>query len=460
MSRMFQIARREFVSTALTKGFIIGALVLPVVFGLCTPLIVRLISQAERAAPVVTGKLALIDHSGSGGELAERVRARLAPGDTGALSVDAIDPNDPLATVGAATGAKSKIELDVLDGEEAASAVRDDLRDAYSESMTDEYLALIEVPATAIAPAANGDDADGSGAMQFGEIEMYHRRKLDNRVIGTMRGAVVRSVRDLRFERADVDKALYDRLSDVETDTQEITETGEAQGSNVVAGIVLPIVLMVLLMIAVMTGGQYLLTTTIEEKQSRVVEVLLSGVSPMQLMFGKILGQMAVGMTLMTIYTGLGAGVLILALKITGLITVQMIIGLAVFYLLAYIMIAALMAAIGSAVNELREAQSLMTPVMLLVMVPYFLVLPISRAPNSTLSVVLSFIPPINPFVMVIRMGSTSPPPLWQVIASAAVGAVGAYLCVWFAAKVFRVGLLMFGKPPNLSTLIKWVRMA
>ena len=98
--------------------------------------------------------------------------------------------------------------------------------------------------------------------------------------------------------------------------------------------------------------------------------------------------------------------------------------------------------------------------IMITLMIPWILWMPISRSPDSTFAVAASFIPPINPFVMLIRMTSTSPPPLWQVWLSIAVGVAGVYAALWVAAKVFRVGLLMYGKPPNFATLIRWVRMA
>jgi ABC-2 type transport system permease protein len=131
-----------------------------------------------------------------------------------------------------------------------------------------------------------------------------------------------------------------------------------------------------------------------------------------------------------------------------------------VFFFLAFFMIASGMAAIGSAVNEVREAQTLMTPVILTIMVPYLLWLPISRDPNSTLAVVLSFVPPISPFVMMLRITSTTPPPVWQIGLSILIGIGAVYVAIWAAAKIFRIGLLMYGKPPNLKTLVRWVRMA
>ena len=118
------------------------------------------------------------------------------------------------------------------------------------------------------------------------------------------------------------------------------------------------------------------------------------------------------------------------------------------------------MMAIGAAVNQMTEAQSLFGPVMLVLMLPYVLSPMIGRAPNSTFSTVVSFLPPINTFAMMSRIASDAPPPAWQVWLTVLVGVAAAYAAVWFAAKVFRIGLLMHGKPPNFATLIRWARAA
>jgi ABC-2 type transport system permease protein len=97
---------------------------------------------------------------------------------------------------------------------------------------------------------------------------------------------------------------------------------------------------------------------------------------------------------------------------------------------------------------------------MLVMILPYALVPMIARAPNATLSITLSFIPPMSSFAILARLASNAPPPLWQVLVSIVCGLLGAILAVWFAAKVFKIGLLMQGKPPNLATLVRWARMA
>jgi len=159
------------------------------------------------------------------------------------------------------------------------------------------------------------------------------------------------------------------------------------------------------------------------------------------------------------VYAGMGLGALV-AFALVGMLELSLLVYLIIFYFIAFFVIASLMAAIGAAVNEMREAQTFMTPVMLTMIIPWVLWMPISRDPNSTFAVITSFLPPINTFVMLLRMTSTSPPPLWQVWLSILVGIASAYAAVWFAAKVFRIGILMYGKPPDFKTLIRWVRMA
>ena len=99
-------------------------------------------------------------------------------------------------------------------------------------------------------------------------------------------------------------------------------------------------------------------------------------------------------------------------------------------------------------------------PVMIITMLPWFLWLPISRDPDSTVSVVASFLPPVSSFGMMLRLSSTEPPPAWQEWLSIGVGVLGVYLVLWFAARVFRIGILLTGKPPDFRTLIRWVRMS
>jgi ABC-2 type transport system permease protein len=151
---------------------------------------------------------------------------------------------------------------------------------------------------------------------------------------------------------------------------------------------------------------------------------------------------------------------LLMSFAMIGLLDPILLVYLVLFFLLSYLLFAAVFSAVGAAVNEMREAQSLMTPVMLALMAPWLFAPVIGRDPNSTFSVVLSFIPPVNTFAMMIRLASTTPPPVWQVLATMVIGLAAACGVTWFAAKVFKVGLLMHGKAPNMGTLMRWARQA
>jgi ABC-2 type transport system permease protein len=152
--------------------------------------------------------------------------------------------------------------------------------------------------------------------------------------------------------------------------------------------------------------------------------------------------------------------VLLFSFTLLGLLDLSLLLYLVVFFAITYLVVGALMAAVGAAVNDMGEAQSLMTPIMLLLVTPWVLWFPISRDPNSLLSTFISFVPPVNTFAMLLRLASPAPPPVWQVWLTIGIGAVSVVAALWFAAKVFRVGLLMHGKPPNFATLVRWVRMA
>ena len=210
-------------------------------------------------------------------------------------------------------------------------------------------------------------------------------------------------------------------------DVERQTSTGFNQA--------VPFVFVGLLVFGVMIGAQTLLTSTVEEKSSRVVEVLLSAVSPLELMAGKILGQMAVSLLVLALYVGIGV-LMLSSFAMLGLLDPWLIVYLVIFFLITYFMFASVFGAIGAAVNEMREAQALVTPVMLMLMVPWLLAAPVARDPNSTFAMALSFIPPVNTLAMMIRMSSTTPPPMWEVWLSIAVGLAAACAATWVAAKI------------------------
>jgi ABC-2 type transport system permease protein len=241
--------------------------------------------------------------------------------------------------------------------------------------------------------------------------------------------------------------------------TMRIQEDGELATDNEFARTLLPIAFILLLWIATFTSGNYLLTTTIEEKSNKVIEVLLSAISPMQLLGGKIVGQAGVSAVILCMY-GSAAVVGLITFAMMDIVTFSQLGFFLVYFVMGYFMIATMMVAVGSAVSELSDAQSLMGPMMLLFLVPMVLWPIITEHPHGSVAFVTSYIPPLIPFIMIIRITSaTEPVMMWEILTSIGVGYIAVICMIWMSARIFRIGILIQGKPPNLLQLAKWIRL-
>jgi ABC-2 type transport system permease protein len=452
MRRILLVARRDFLATVSTKGFIIAIMVPPVVYGAIILGFPRLMNNR---VPAVTGTVAIIDQTG---QVTDGVRRYLDPkamAERREASFNRAIESSPIggAPAGAGGGAVQRAVLDDLPQFRIAASQLPALAEEkgrLARDTPDRQLAVLVVHPDAVVPNGEGT---------FGGYDLFVRRNLDNRVQNEIRNAAAEAIVDARVRAAGLDRQRIDALTKVaRPPSMTVTATGESTTGANFAGL-LPMGFTILLMISVMSSSQYLLTTTIEEKSSRTMEVILSAVSPLELLTGKILGQMAVGLTILLTYSSMGILGLV-SMAMFGLVDPSLLIYLFIFFLITYVTMGSILAAIGSAVNELREAQSLMTPVTLLMMIPWLFWYPISREPNSVFATVVSFIPPMNAFAMLLRLSSTSPPPMWQVWVSIAVGTAAAGGALWFASRIFKIGLLMHGRPPNVATLVKWARQA
>ena len=461
MKRIFWIAWREFVATVGTKGFIIGILFMPVLIAVMLIFVVPI--MLDETPPRVEGELLVLD---STGVVVEDIAAWLEPeevarraGELAAEVIDAVMPGVARGIVERAVQGDQALEAmlaQVPDIEVVPLALDADIEAEKQSLLIGSTTDGGRLAVAVVHPDAVERDSPGAA---FGDYDLFVRERLDERIEDEIRGALRDAIITGRVQFSGLDRVEIEALTSVRrVPSTTVTQEGEQQ-TNEAINVFLPAAFMILLIMAVMTGGQHILLSTVEEKRSRVVEVLLSAVSPMQLMAGKILGQLCVGFVMMGLYGGLGL-VALMSLALLGFVDLSLIFYLVIFYLIAYCTLGSWMAAIGSAVNEITEAQALMMPVMITMMVPWLMWLPITRDPNGMFAVATSFVPPINTFVMLLRMSSTTPPPLWQVWLSILVGIAGVYAALWAATKVFRVGLLMYGKPPNLPTLWRWIRHA
>lgn len=211
--------------------------------------------------------------------------------------------------------------------------------------------------------------------------------------------------------------------------------------------------------------GVAVLRSVLEEKATRIVEVLLSTISPLDLMIGKILGVGAVGLTQVLIWA-LGAFVFsspaLVAAKGMGIaieLPPLVLIMFPFYFLLGFLLYSASFAALGAAVNSEQEAQQfnivVMSPMILSMVLMSFII----RQPNAPLSVVLSMFPFTAPILMFLRI-TVQQPPLWQIALSLVILAFSVFGMMWLCARIYRVGILMYGKRPTLPEIIRWLRYA
>jgi ABC-2 type transport system permease protein len=455
VKRIALIARRDIVATVANRGFAVGLLIMPALIALVVAVMPRLMSART---PQVRGDLVVLDPTGQAlpelrrtlapAFIAERraQEARRAltamPGGLGALAA----PSD--AAVQRALPQAPDVRLVERRADAALEGEKAWLTAPVPHSR--RRLAVVVVHPDAVVPS--------SGAPGFGTYDLYIAPNLDEGTEGVIHEALRQALVAARLRASNLDPAALDAAMSVpRAPTITVGVRGEQRTRRGVNR-TLPMIMGLLLFVGVMTGGQTLMTSTVEEKSTRVMEVLLAAVSPLELMAGKLIAQLAVSLLVMGLYIALGVFALF-SLVAVGLVNASLIGYLLVFFLVSYLLFGALMMAIGAAVTEVGEAQSLMGPVMLMLMVPLMFIIPVQRAPESTFSIIFSFVPPMNTFAMMARLAASStPPPAWQVWSTVAIGLGAAGVAIWFAAQIFKIALLRHGKPPNLATLIRWAR--
>jgi ABC-2 type transport system permease protein len=219
----------------------------------------------------------------------------------------------------------------------------------------------------------------------------------------------------------------------------------------------IPVAMMMILFLSVMSSAPQLFNSVIEEKMSRISEVLIGSITPYELMMGKLLGSAAVSILLAAIYVSGGIG-MARHYGYGDMIRPTDLGWLLLFLPMAVIMFGAIFITIGAACSDLKDAQGMMTPAMLVMMLPALTWFAIINAPESPIAVGLSLVPTATPFLMLLRIAIPPGPPLWQILLSVVLTGATAVAIVYAAGKVFRTGLLMQGKAASLAEMWKWVR--
>jgi len=413
--RILPIIRREYLERVRSKAFLIATFLGPILMAAFTVL-PSLLMAKQRGKPL---RVAVLDESGT---LRATVEAALA-----SRKVDG----------------RNRFEIQPA-GEGDVARVRERLKQAVLKGDIDGYLFL---PRDALETSvAEYHGKNVSNVMDIGLLD----RALDDALIG------------VRLEGAGIDeqraKGLMQR---VELKTLQLSEKGEREDRG--ASFFLSMMLLMTLYTTVAMWGAALMNGVIEEKTSRVVEVIVSSISATELFAGKLLGIGAAGLTQFLVWAGFllglslygGAVAVMGGLKLPE-IPAHVLVLFVVFFLLGYFLYGAMYAAVGAAVNSQQEAQSLVFPVMMPLIFGVMLFPMVLASPDSPLSVFCSFVPFWTPLLMFLRV-TTLTPPWWQVLLSIALTSATVVLLNWAAARIYRVGILMYGKRPTFPEILKWV---
>jgi ABC-2 type transport system permease protein len=432
MSRIFTVASTEFLTLIKSKGFIIGLLMFPILIGLSV------------AFNVFAAKPDVEDHA-------------FAVVDRTGVLYDAIAKAADAHNAQAGSGPTQKGPHFLPRRVDPATKSEADLKADLSRQVRDkEIFGFVEIPTAVL---------DTKSAAKEDVVPYYTETPSYNSLPDWLEVTIGKEVTARRVTTvAPIETSLVTQL----TRRANVTTLGlverkadgtmsEAKEANPLQTFIVPFALMYLLFIALMSGAPQLLTAVIEEKMSRISEVLVSSVTPFQLMMGKLIGVAGISTLLAILYLS-GAVYAATMTGQIGLLQPSLIAWFIVYLLCATLIFGSAFIAIGAACSDIKDSQGMMQPVMIFLLIPMLMAPIILRQPHSTFATVASLVPLWTPFLMLIRLAMTPPPPMWQLVLSVVL-TLGTAVCLVFAAgRIFRVGLLMQGKPPNLPELLRWIR--
>jgi ABC-2 type transport system permease protein len=433
------VAKSEFLTAVRSKGFIIGVLMMPIAMAIS--FLVQGLS--EKHADVSDRVFAIVDPKGVFAD---------------ALTLAADKWNGTIDDAKPEARRRAKYVPTRVDvAGRSTDEVRLDLSDKIRKG---ELFAFVEIPEDALGDSR--PNAPGGGP----KIVYYSDKPTEEDLRYWIAKIVNTTILGVRLKAAGIEQSQYDRLAkELDSEHRGLTSrtlTGEIKAAAAVDRLktyFIPLILMFLLWMVVMSAVPQLLSTAIEEKMIRVSEVILGSVTPFELMMGKLIASTGISAVLAFLY--LTGGVIFAVHSGRGdAIPVGLLPYFVLFLLLAVFFFGSVFIAIGAACSEIKDAQGLMAPAMIILMLPMFVWLPVLKQPNSTLAVVSSLFPPATPMLMLLRLAAHPPPPLWQVLLGIVLTSATTIGMVWAAGRIFRIGILSQGKTPGIRELIRWVTKA
>ncbi len=421
---LWTVSKREYLTRVRTKGFWISTIVLPLFMAamLIVPslLLDRATSRQELALVDATGKM--------GDRLSEELVRQGRTGDeTIRFEVEVVEPTgDPEAL-------REELNRRVLDEEIQAWVWIDE------ESLAND-------------------------TFQYGAQNVSNFLTQD-----ALEDAVNKVVREMRLAEAGFDtERIVDLIRPMGIEKFKVSEEGTEAESGA-GGLALAFGLFFTLYLLILVYGQQILQGVLEEKSSRIVEVVLAALKPSELLGGKLVGICLLGLTQLGIWVGTALiltspGIVSILTflpeeSILPTISAVVVVHFFLHFLLGYFLYASFYAALGAAFNDLQEAQQLAGVAMVFVIAPVFFLGPVVNDPTSTLAVVTSLIPPMTPLLMPVRI-ALEMPPWWQLGLGYVLTLGFTSVMVWFAGRVYRTGILMYGKKPTIQEIWKWARHA
>ncbi len=431
MGKVFVIARREYLAQVGSKAFLITVAIMPIFMlgGVVAPRIIG--DQVDISEKLI----AVIDESGElAGPLQQAVSVYNERGVKDPETGKQVRPTFRLTVV-------------------EQRPVTDEMRLKFSDEVRSGKLhAFVEIPRDVFKMPPPG---------QTTRVAFYAENTVISEVKNWFRQTIVALVQQRRLKDVKIDPQVVAASQAIAVEGEGLFKrdaSGSIKGasqSEKMLTILLPLAVLMFMFMLVMMSAQPMLESVLEEKTNRIAEVLLGSATPVQIMGGKLFGNVAGSLTIAGIY--LTGGYFIARYNdVAELVPLNILPWFVAFQLLAVLMFSSLFLAIGASVNQLKEAQSFLMPVWILLVLPMFVWLNIVREPNSSFATWLSLTPPFIPMLMCLRLAVSNAVPLWQPALGLAIMVVVSALAVVVAGRIFRVGMLMQGKAPKFTDLARW----
>ena len=450
MRKFLAVVKHEYKKVVLKWSFLIGTLLLPFLAA-CFAVVPALIFSIKGDAT----RIVVVDPSG---KIAPRLREN--------LSSEKMMEKTQKAMKDSATDFNASQEEKMRKSTEVFASgfrfIEFAATDKSSEQIRSELAANIaagEIDAYLFVP-----DEFGAEKAVF---EFRSRKAGDIVVNSSFRDALNEAVRSQRLADANINEATLKELSrNVNLDEKGLDEKGEEKNSEGTWVAAFVIALMIYIMLQIY--GQMILAAVLEEKETRIAEILFSSARPFELMMGKLVGVGLAGLTQLAIWVISAAALLsVVALQMdttqllasVPTITPLMILYFLIFFLLGFFIYASIFALIGSMVTTVQEGGQFAFPPIMILLVGFYFSFAVIRDPNSTLSFWVSIAPFFAPITMPVRILAETPP-FWQIALSIFVNAVAIAGLVWLASRVYRVGMLMYGKRATIPEVWKWIRQS